>query len=291
MSAKKSLWKVRLRRNPLAKEAANDYIADVSTVGKTLRNEDIVQIMKKEGSELQPETLLYILNRADRLCVQKVREGYSVRTGLAHVTPRVLGAWRGNVAHFDPAVHRITAGLAPSLELRSALETVGVEVVGLKGSGAIIGLVTDLATGATDGTLTVGDDLMIEGEKIRLAPDDDPLAGIFFIDADGAETPVTHRLRQNDPKKIIARVPLLSPGAYTLEIRTRFSQGAVFLKEIAKLSLPPDSTRPRLLRHIQRYIQAIYSVIYRLSRKQEGEGRVFPVARRADGAREARPAT
>jgi hypothetical protein len=244
MNAKKFLWKVRLRRNPLAKEAGNDCIADVSTIGKTLRNEDIVQIMKKEGSELQPETLLYILNHADRLRVQKVCEGYSVRTCLAHVTPRVLGAWRGNLTRFDPAVHRITASLAPSDELHAALETVGVEVLGLKGSGAVIGLVTDLATGATDGTITADDDLMIEGKKIRIAPDDDPLAGIFFIDSDGIETPVTHSLRQNDPKKIIVRVPLLSPGAYTLKIRTRFSQGTVFLKEIRTLTYHIPLTVP-----------------------------------------------
>jgi hypothetical protein len=244
MNAKKNLWKIRLKRNPLTKEAVNDYIADVMTIGKTLRNEDIVQIMKKEGSELQPETLLYILNHADRLRVQKVREGYSVRTGLAHVIPRILGAWRGNLVHFDPAVHRITACLTPSTELRSALETVGVEVLGLKGNGAIIGLVTDLATGAIDGTITAGDDLMIEGEKIRLAPADDPLTGIFFIDSAGVETPVTRRLLQNDPKKIIARTPRLSPGAYTLEIRTRFSQGAVFLKEIRTLTYHIPLTVP-----------------------------------------------
>ncbi|MDR2680128.1 MAG: DUF4469 domain-containing protein [Tannerella sp.] len=236
MSIKKFIWKVWLKLNPLTKDVENDYVAEVSTVGKTLRNEDIALAFKEEGSELQYETLLDILNRADRLRVQSVQKGYTVLTGIVRISPRVLGTWIGATHKFDPEKHRITADLTPSAELHAAFEEVGVEVLGVKDSGAIISLVTNAATGKTDGTITANDDVIIEGEKIRIAPYGEAGTGIFFVNEQGEEWPVTHRLTQNDPKKIIARVPALASGSYTLVIKTRFSQSTTLLKEIRTLS-------------------------------------------------------
>jgi hypothetical protein len=228
--AKKFTWKVWLRLNLLTKEVDNDYVAEVSTTGKTLRNEDVAQAIKDEGSELQYETLLDILNHSDRLRRERIQQGYSVQTGVCHISPRVTGNWEGSTEPFDPKKHKITCDLIPSAELRHALEEVGVEVLGVKDSGARIGLVTDVATGKTDGTLTPDGDLIIEGEKIKIAPDDEGDLGVFFVDAGGSETSVTHPLTQNDPKRIICRVPALPAGAYTLKIMTRFSNSAVLLK-------------------------------------------------------------
>jgi hypothetical protein len=90
--------------------------------------------------------------------------------------------------------------------------------------------VTDVTTGKNDGTITVGGDLIITGEKIRIEPIDEEGLGVFFVDASGIETPVTHPLTQNDPKKIICRTPALGAGDYTLKIVTRFSNSAVQLK-------------------------------------------------------------
>jgi hypothetical protein len=51
------------------------------------------------------------------------------------------------------------------------------------------------------------------------------------VDVNGGETPVTHPLTQNDPKKIICRVPALGAGDYTLKIVTCFSNGTTMLKQ------------------------------------------------------------
>jgi hypothetical protein len=143
----------------------------------------------------------------------------------------VSGNWIGASTAFDPAAHKITCDMTPSTELRANLEEVGVEVLGIKESGAFIGLVTDAATGKTDGTITAGDDIIIEGDKIRVAPDGEAGLGVFFVSADGTETAVTHRLMQNDPKKVVARVPALAAGMYTLKIVTQFSNSAILLKQ------------------------------------------------------------
>ena len=229
--AKKFIWKVWLRLNLLTKDVENDYVAEVSTTGKTLHNEDIAQVIKDEGSELQYETLLDILNHSDRLRRERIQQGYSVQTGVCHISPRVTGNWIGSAPHFDPNLHKITCDLTASAELRHALEEVSIEVLGVKDSGARIGLVTDVATGKTDGTITRNGDLIIEGEKIKIAPAGEEGLGVFFVHSNGDATPVTEPLTQNDPKKIICRVPALDAGVYTLQIVTRFSQSATLLKE------------------------------------------------------------
>jgi hypothetical protein len=227
----KYFWKLWLRLNLLTKDVDNDYIATVSTTKRTLRNADIARIIKEIGSELSYETLLYILDQGDRIRREQIQHGNSVLTGCCQMTPRVTGTWIGANARFDPAVHKITLDIVPCAEMRQALREVGVEVLGVKNDGAFIGLVTDTLTKLTDGSITPEDDIRIEGDKLRIAPDDDATLGVFFVDATGAATPVTRRLTQNDPKRIIARVPALPAGQYTLRIVTRFSSGTVLLKE------------------------------------------------------------
>ena len=232
MAVIKYIWKVWLRLNLLTKDVLNDYVASVSLTGKkSLRNSDIARMIKDAGSEYQYETLLNILDQSDRIIREQVQRGYSVLTGCCQITPRVTGSWLGANAKFDAKTHRITLDVVPSAEMRAALQEVSVEVLGVKDGGAFIGLVTDTATGFTDGSITRGDDVRIEGDKLKIAPDDDPALGVFFIDADGMATPVTRRLTQNDPKRLIARVPDLPAGQYTLRVVTRFSQSNALLND------------------------------------------------------------
>ena len=229
---KRFFWKIWLRLNLLTKDVDNDYTAEVSTVGNTKRNEDIAQAIINDGSEIRYDTLLSILNRRDSIERQMLQEGNSVQTGNIRLAPRVSGVWIGSNANFDAAVHKITIDATITNNMRVALEEVGVEVLGVKDSGAFIGLVTDTATKLTDGSITANDDILIEGDKLKIAPEDEDGLGVFFVGSDDVAIPVTRRLTQNDPKKILARVPALPAGEYTLRIVTRFSTGnSIFLNE------------------------------------------------------------
>jgi hypothetical protein len=229
---KKYTWKVWLQPNKLTKEVLNDSIATVSTAGQTKRNEDVARAIKEEGSDLQLETLLDVIQRVDRWKCRFLLDGFSVQDGNMHVTPRVRGNWEGADPLFDPATHKITVDAVPTAGLRKSLdEDIHVEVLGKKSDGgAIIGLAVDATTGRKDGFITPDGDLIITGEKIRVEPLGEEGLGISFVDANGTETPVLHPLTQNDPKKVVCRVPVIGPGEYALKIVTRHSNGTTLLK-------------------------------------------------------------
>ena len=227
--AKRFFWKVWLKLNLLTRDVDNDYIAEVSTVGKTLHNADIARLFEESGSELQFETLLDILNRADRICLEKLQEGYSVQTGVCHLSPRVSGNWVGATAAYNPGEHKITLDIVPTAEMRAALDEVGVEVLGIRDSGAFIGLVTDVTTGSTNGTLTAGGQIIIAGEKIKIEPDTGDISIGIFLSGEDMAFPVTS-IAVNHPKEIIAALPDVPKGDYALYIVTRYAGGNTLLK-------------------------------------------------------------
>jgi hypothetical protein len=230
--AKKFFWKTWLRPNFLTKDVDNDYIAEISTVGNTLRNEDIARQIVKGRSELRYDTIFGILNERDGVVLDALLGGSSVQDGNIHLAPRITGNWLGADPVFDPKAHKITVDASPTLELRTALEDVGVDILGKKtDGGAIIGLVTDVMTGKTDGTVSLNGDIIIHGSKIRVAPTDEEDFGVFFTDANGTDVPLDYPLTENNPKKIVCRVPgSLTPGeTYTLKIVTKFSHGTTHM--------------------------------------------------------------
>lgn len=232
--AKQYFWKAWLRPNLLTKEVDNDYIAEVSTVGNTLRNEQIARLIVKERSELRYDTILSILNERDAVVRDVVLNGSSVQDGNIHVAPRITGNWIGSDPVFDAKEHRIILSSTMTAEMRKALEEVGVEILGKKADGgAIIGLVTDVMTGNKDGVISVGGDIIITGSKIKIDPIDEeqPELGVFFVDIYGTEIPLDYPLTENTPKKIVCRLPYqVTDGTYTLKIVTRYSTSVIKLK-------------------------------------------------------------
>lgn len=226
----KSLWKVWLRPNLLT-ETPNDFVAEVSTVKDTLKNEQIARLIVNEGSEIKYDTLLSILRQRDRVVRQALCDGSSVMDDNCLLAPRVLGNWLGSTAKFDAALHRRTVDAVPTTTLRDALAEVGVEVLGVKPDTSGIGLVTDTVSGLTDGSITKGDDIDVEGKVINVSGDD-PEVGVYFVnDETGERTKVSRRLTQNTPSRLIARVPDSLPnGVYHLEIVTQATRGGKLLK-------------------------------------------------------------
>ncbi|MDR2026231.1 MAG: DUF4469 domain-containing protein, partial [Prevotellaceae bacterium] len=226
--SKKSFWKIWLRLNVLTKNVDNDYIAEISTVGNTLHNEDIAQHIVKERSEFRYDTILSILNGRDVIVRDAILGGSSVQDSNIHIMPRITGNWIGADPVYDSAAHKITVDATPTVELRKALGDVGIEILGKKtDGGAVIGMVTDVLTGKIDGTVSAGGNILITGRKIKITPGDDSAFGVFFEDENGNGIPLDYPMAENNPKKIVCRVPgRLSDGTYTLKIVTLYSNGS-----------------------------------------------------------------
>lgn len=219
---KEYYWEFYLRDNPLTKDNTKDCIAEVKTGPKTLTKEDTAREIKRTGSELKLPTILSVTSQDSDIILEALLNGDSVTTDLCQ---------------FDPAIHKLTFDIVPTKKLRDALKNVKVINMGTKADVARIRLVTDTLTGLFDGSITASEDIMITGNNIKITGDE-AVVGVFFVAGDGTTTKVTRRLTQNDPSKVIARVPALADGSYTLRIVTQFSQSSTTLKEARTLEYP-----------------------------------------------------
>ncbi|WP_428770805.1 DUF4469 domain-containing protein [Treponema sp. HNW] len=235
MAKKKSVWEVYLRPNTLTKENDRDCIADVHAHAATQRNEDIAELITKERTEFRKETIINILNMRDKAVKDLIQEGASFMDGLVQISPRVSGVWATENAPYDEKIHKRTVDLIPTADLRTVLDAIGVKVMGAKEESARITAITDTATGLNDGTLTIGDDIIIEGNKLKI-DETDAAQGVFFRLADGTEHKVTRRLSVNMPSQIIARVPAAVPaGKVEVVVKTKYTKGGTALKEIREI--------------------------------------------------------
>ena len=229
---KKHVWEVYLRPNTLTKDNDRDCIAEVYSHSPTQRNEDIAALITKERSEFRPETILNILNMRDKAVLDFIRDGLSVMDGVSQISPRVSGVWETENAPYDEKIHPRTVDMVSTADWRNALDEITVKVLGAKDTTAKITAVTDTATGLTDGTITIGDDILIEGEKLKV-DEKDTEQGVFFLTSDGGEHKTERRLSVNKPSQIIARVPKNIPeGKVQIVVRTKYSGSGAPLKEL-----------------------------------------------------------
>ena len=235
MAKKKSVWEVYLRPNTLTKDNDRDCIADVHAHTATQRNEDLAEIITKERSEFRKETIMSILTMRDKAVKELIEQGVSFMDGLVQISPRISGVWETENSPYDEKVHKRTVDLIPTADLRNALDEIGVKVLGAKESSARITEITDTATGLKDGTLTIGDDIIIEGDKLKV-DEKDAAQGVFFKVANCTEYKTTRRLSVNKMGQIIARIPDTVPeGEVTVMVRTKYSGSSAPLKTVREI--------------------------------------------------------
>ena len=228
---KRFFWKLWIIPNRLTKDDDTDSIAEVSTVNNTANNDSVARRICAERSEYRQETIANILKQRDAIVRSFIQEGRSFMDENVRMAPRVKGNWYGVKPVPDYAMHTAAVDTTITNTMRSALAEVGFEVLGPKDTSGIISLVADTFTGLADGTITASEDIRITGEKIRILDNgtNDPAVGVFFVASDGKRTQVTRRLTENNPSTVIARVPALPAGAYTLEIVTYYTAGNTLL--------------------------------------------------------------
>lgn len=242
MATKNYKWFFDLAENLLTKDVTNDYTATVKTLlPKTVENlaDDIV----KETANNR-ETVISIITLYDKKIIDLVCQGNTVNTGSALYAPALPGSFVGTSGTVDPAKHKAYVNINPSAAFRKELERVQPVFSGnvLDSGGARIGLVTDSATGRTDGFMTPGNTIDITGTKIRsLNADGSGIGSIKFVNAETEAMAATITSTSiNEPKRIILVVPAnLAEGTYRLEVETYYSNTSTLLKSPRTLIYTP----------------------------------------------------
>ena len=106
-----------------------------------------------------------------------------------------------------------------------------MEVEGIADTNGYIMEFTDVATEAVNEAVTPMGQFVITGYKLKV-DGDNPDVGVYFEQVDGLAKIKTGKLAENSMSKLIGVVPPGPSGNYKIVIKTQYSGGGKFLKDI-----------------------------------------------------------
>ncbi|WP_044211475.1 DNA-binding domain-containing protein [Flammeovirga sp. OC4] len=204
----------------------NDYFGRVRSKG-TIDNEAIASRIKKEGSEYQAETIIELLNRADRIKSEGLAQGYNVNTGFVNARLSVSGVFYEEV--FDPKKHQLNASINLTSNTRELIDETKVTVLGQAQTGPVLLKVVDSFTGEINAQITPSNAITIYGDRIKIDGSEEfkDEVGLFFINLDDQSRTKVTQLINNENKAVIFMVPALAKGNYELELVTQLNRNAL----------------------------------------------------------------
>ncbi|KXX69662.1 DNA-binding domain-containing protein [Flammeovirga sp. SJP92] len=200
----------------------NDFFGRVRSKG-TLTNEAIASRIKKEGSEYQAETIIELLNRADRIKSEGLAQGYSINTQFINARLGVSGVFYEQV--FNPLKQQLKAVINLTSNSREMIEKTKVTVLGQAQTGPVLLRVVDSLTGETNNQITPNNAVTLFGDRIKIEGDDahQEEVGLYFVNLDDQSKTKVAQLISNENKAVIFMVPSLPKGNYELELVTQRS--------------------------------------------------------------------
>ena len=233
MSYKLKAWLMpnELTPNP------DDFNAIIESMGSAAPK-DIIRELVAEGMELKPETVLDVVTRYNRKCVEMLFRGYSVNNGIVHMRTAIRGTFHDK--KWNAERNSLHVSITQGAALKTAAADTAVEIMGEHPDPISLYTVTDLSTGKTDGTLTRGFNAELRGTYIKIVGDD-AACGLYFVNVETSEAIKldSRYISVNEPSRLMIIVPAtMSAGTYELRVTTQFSRGNVALKKPRSTSLP-----------------------------------------------------
>jgi hypothetical protein len=213
-------------------ERKEDRCGKVVNVG-TYTEFDLVNTAVERRTDLNPANMRATLEILKEIGLEYIAKGHNVRFLLAYFGTEVKGVLIGDHAKWDSSKNRLAVHVAPTAEVRNALKSATVNVLGMASYGTIINTLTDVSTGEVNSVLTPGGGVNLTGNKMKIVGSD-PSVGISLIRQDNGEiiTIPSNSILVNAPSKISFILPsTLSAGDYKLQITTQFSTASTQLKE------------------------------------------------------------
>lgn len=231
-------WLFDLKENALTSETTNDYVAIVRT-NKSLTIEDIASSIASDRTDLREDTIIMVANLIEAKVRQFVCQGNTVVTANTVYRPTITGVFIGKEGTMSDG-NKCKINISPSSTLRAEVEEVEAEFSKyvLKTGGAVIALVTDNKTGATDGTITPGGQVIIKGEKIKCIAEDGVSKGVIkLINIETNEETLIDDLSTNTSKQLNIVAPAsLKAGSYTLVVETYYTGNSNLLKSVRTIT-------------------------------------------------------
>ena len=234
-------WEFDLEEYLMTQDVLEDYVARMKT-RRSLTEDDLIVEITAERTDIRPETFRMCNQLMSEKIIEKVCDGHIVSTATVTYTPTIPGVFQGTSGVVDTSKNIPTVNVSPSTAMREALKSVKLKFSQLVRSmgGARIGLVRDVTTDKTDGTITPGGIVDVTGNKIRcINAEGTGMGAVRFLNAETREEVATVSLLAiNDPKRIMFTAPALADGAYILQVETYFSTSVTRLKQARLIDYP-----------------------------------------------------
>ena len=235
MATKKYVWKFDLEEYLMTKDVKEDFAAKVKPI-QTFYMADVARLIAEERTEYRIDTIVNITKLVEEKIRQLTCGNNIVITDNVQYGPAVTGLFLGTSGLVDPAKNKAVINMNPTAAMRAEVDLVALEFSGVVRDmgGAKFGLVKDVTTGKTDGTITPGGILDVTGSKIRsVNADGTGLGSLTLVNmADQSVAATITLLAINDPKRLMFNVPAnLADGSYQLTLETWFSTNSIQLKQ------------------------------------------------------------
>ena len=211
----------------LLTERSDDYAAQTVPTRSYDKNA-VIDLILRRGTLLTRTDVLAVMNGLEETVVDVVRDGGTINLPLFNTSFSISGVFDGPMDSFDSSRHRLNVNLTKGTLLRKAESEVRFAKTDAVTPQPSIVEVRDAVSGATNDVLTPGGVIQLWGANLKIAGDNEA-NGLWFVpetgDAVKAEVVVT-----NKPSQLIAMIPALAAGNYTVRVVTQSTGGGVLLK-------------------------------------------------------------
>ena len=211
----------------LLTERPNDYAAQTVPTRSYDKNA-VIDLILRRGTLLTRTDVLAVFNGLEETLADIVKDGGTINLPLFNTSFSISGVFDGPMDSFDSSRHRLNVNLTKGTLLRKAESEVRFAKTDTVTPQPSIVEVRDAVSGATNEALTPGGVIQLWGANLKIAGDNEA-NGLWFVpetgDAVKAEVVVT-----NKPSQLIAMIPALAAGNYTVRVVTQSTGGGVLLK-------------------------------------------------------------
>ncbi len=191
--------------------------------------QDIIDKMVERGSTVKKTDTLALLNAFFDTVRAITEEGGTINTGLINTHFSIPGVFEEATDTFDRQRHSVRLNVSAGKELKEVLRHIKMEKTSTLKALPHILEVKDIVSGTVNERLTSSGLVEITGSRLKIYGTSEG-NGIAIVNSEGARfKPAV--LVSNNPAKLIAILPELATGEYTLQVTTQYNYREKGLKE------------------------------------------------------------